>query len=153
MKDKNYTNVNKKFVHVFNEILAWEEASLKETCKKEKLTMREVHIMEAVSSLAKENKNTMANISKFLAVTPGSCSTSVNILVNKGFLEREYTPSDRRVIFINLTEKGEKINSLHNEIHKDVIEKISESLSEKETEFFEIILDKLDEIFANYQRR
>ena len=153
MKEEKFNSLNKLFVHVFNEILAWEEESLKETCKKEKLTMREIHIMEAVASLEKDKKNTMANISKFLAVTPGSCSTSVNVLVNKGFLEREYTPADRRVIFINLTEKGVKINEMHNNFHKEVIENICKTLTEEEVKSLAGILDKLDKIFVSYKRR
>lgn len=153
MNNSDFNSLNKLFVHVFNEILAWEEESLKDTCKKEKLTMREIHIMEAVATLSKDKKNTMANISQFLAVTPGSCSTSVNVLVNKGFLEREYTPADRRVIFINLTEKGEKINHLHNDFHKEVIENIYKTLTKEEAESLAVILDKLDKIFVSYKRR
>jgi DNA-binding MarR family transcriptional regulator len=145
--------LNNFFVHVFNEILAWEEQSLKKVCKDEKITMREVHILEAVYELKKEGKNTMANIASFLAVTPASCSTSVNILVNKGYIDREYSKKDRRVIYINLTEEGEKINEFHSKFHQEIMEEVGATLDENELEILISVLGKLGRIFKNYTRR
>ena len=152
MNSNHLEGLNNFFVHIFNEILAWEEQSLKKVCKEEKITMREVHILEAVYELKKEERNTMANIATFLAVTPASCSTCVNILVNKGYIKREYSKKDRRVIFIELTEDGERINNLHIDFHNTVIEKVGNSLSENELDILISVLGKLGKIFKEHTR-
>jgi DNA-binding MarR family transcriptional regulator len=153
LNTNHFEGLNNFFVHVFNEILAWEEQSLKKVCDDEKITMREVHILEAVYELKKEEKNTMANIASFLAVTPASCSTSVNILVNKGYIDREYSKKDRRVIYINLTEKGERVNELHGKFHQEVMDEIGSALDEKELDLLISVLGKVGDIFKNYTRR
>jgi len=138
--------LNDFFVTVFNQILAWEGQTIKKVGVKD-LSIRELHVIQAVSDSAKLGQNTMANIAKQLAVSPGALSISVNGLVNKGYLEREYTAKDRRVIFINLTDSGKKINDIHESFHNEMIKAVGDHLDDTQLETLMLSLNKLKDFF------
>lgn len=124
--------LNEFFVHVFNQILSWEEKSFKDMGL-EDITMRELHVLEAASYLEKSKKNNMASIAKFLSITPSSLTTSVNLLVNKGYLTRHRSEKDRRIVAISLTDKGIRVNELHNKFHSDMIDTVGSFIDDDET--------------------
>jgi len=132
--------LNDFFVNVFNQILAWEEQTLKKVGASN-LSVRELHVIQAVSDAAKLGQNTMANIAKMLVVSPGALSISVNGLVNKGYLEREYTAKDRRVIYINLTQSGIDINEKHEAFHQEMIKAVEERLDGNQ---FDTLMESLE---------
>ena len=49
----------------------------------------------------------------------------------KGYVIRERCDDDRRVVYIRLTEKGEKAYKHHEEFHKKMIQAVLGSLSER----------------------
>jgi len=49
----------------------------------------------------------MSDLSKLCHVTKGSLTTTLNKLVEEGFVERIAVPGDRRVVMVRLTLKGE----------------------------------------------
>ena len=118
MNEREKATVNEFFVRVFNQILSWEEQSFKDMGVSE-ITLRELHVIEAVYSLIEKDENQMSGIAKYLSITPGSLTTAVNCLVKKGYLVRESMPTDRRVVKIVPTELAEKVNKMHlkNEVH------------------------------------
>lgn len=140
--------INEFFVHVFNQILAWEGQTIKKAHLAD-VSVRELHIMDAVECLSKDAQNTMANIAKFLSVTPGALTTSVNTLVKKGYLERYYTKEDRRIVFVKLTEKGSKANEIHTEYHNQMVDAVSSALDKEELEVLMKSLDKLGKFFKS----
>lgn len=140
MNNEQELRLNDFFVNVFNQILAWEEQTIKKIGASN-LSVRELHVIQAVSDAVKLGQNTMANIAKMLAVSPGALSISVNGLVNKGYLEREYTAKDRRVIFINLTSSGKEINEIHEAFHKEMIHGVEERLSDNQ---FDTLMEALE---------
>ena len=144
MQDIHNKKINDFFVSAFNNLLILEEAYLRKHCASD-LSVREVHVLTAVEKLCVEQKNTMANIAKFLCVSPGSLTTAVNTLVSKGYLERSYTPRDRRVVFIHLSASGEEACVKHAEYHRQLVNAAAEKLSDKEVE---ILVDALDKVCA-----
>ncbi|MBR5445187.1 MAG: MarR family transcriptional regulator [Clostridia bacterium] len=142
MQDIQNQKINEFFVSAFNNLLILEEAYLRKHCAAD-LSVREVHVLAAVNKLSGEQKNTMANIAKFLCVSPGSLTTAVNTLVSKGYLERSYTPRDRRVVFIHLSASGEEACVKHAEYHRQLVNAAAEKLSDKEVEILVGALDKV----------
>lgn len=139
--------LNDFFVHIFNQILAWEEQTLKETGTTD-LSVREMHVIEAISNLEGTGQNTMANIAKVLCISPGSLTTAVNVLVNKGYLERRYTPKDRRVVFVVPTEKGAHVNALHEDFHRRMCDMVGEELNEEQWDVLLSALQKIERFFV-----
>lgn len=142
MQDITNQKLNEFFVSTFNNLLILEEAYLRKNCAAD-LSVREIHVLAAVEKLALDQKNTMANIAKFLCVSPGSLTTAVNTLVTKGYLERSYTPRDRRVVFIHLSTTGVEACNKHKEYHSQLVNAATASMSDKEIDLLTDALDKI----------
>ncbi len=139
MKPNQKEQLNEFFVTAFNEILAWEDQSLRSIGRSD-ISVREMHIIEAISMLEKSKKNTMANVAKILSVSPGSLTTAVNTLVTKGYVDRERSEEDRRVVLVYPTEKGREVNNHHKKFHDEMVDFIGDVISDEE---IEIILKSL----------
>lgn len=146
MTEEQKERLNSFFVMTFNEILAWEDQSLRSIGHTD-ISVREMHIIEAMSILESKSMNTMANIAKLLSVSPGSLTTAVNTLVNKGYVTRRRSESDRRVVLVSPTEKGIKVNEGHKKFHDEMIDFVSEIISEEELQVVFKALEKLTEFF------
>ena len=146
MNNQQKELINGFFVTAFNRILAWEDQSLRSIGKKD-ITVREMHIIEAVSMLEGEEKNTMANIAKVLSVSPGSLTTAVNTLVAKGYLTRWRSENDRRVVLVRPTEKGIDVNERHKQFHDEMVEFVMQTVSEEELDVVLETLKRLTEFF------
>ena len=154
MTGEQKKQLNGFFVNTFNEILAWEDQSLRKIGRTD-LSVREMHIIEAVSMLEAYGKNTMANIARVLVVSPGSLTTAVNVLVRKGYLKRQRAEYDRRVVLVTLTQDGAAINEKHKQFHEEMMDFIGEALSEEQIEVVIKSLGRLVKYFgekANVKR-
>ncbi len=140
--------LNRIFVRVFNQILSWEEQSFKDMGISE-ITLRELHVIEAVYSLLESGHNRMSEIAKYLAITPGSLTTAVNCLVKKGFLTREYSPTDRRIVNIKPTPRAKEVNDIHQRIHKKMIEEITSGINDENINIVIQILNNLNKSFGD----
>ncbi len=134
--------VNELLVDIFNRILAIEGESLKQ--KGIKLSMSEIHVLEAVE---KVDPPTMTNIANKLGITVGSLTVSVNTLFQKGYLSRERDPDDRRKVIIGLLPKAESVLEMHNDFHNDMINSVFEDLKLEEDEILISSLKRLSSYF------
>ena len=129
------------FVHIFNQILALEEQALSKVGASD-LSVKELHVLEAVSNLVAAGRNTMTNVADELAIRVSSLTTAVNTLVR-----------DRRVIQLRLTEKGQQANQLHSRFHHEMIQSIGARLSEPELAVLVQSLKSLEGFFGDISRQ
>ena len=142
-----YESINKILVHLFNDIWELEEkAVITEEFKD--LTNNDMHIIEAIGL---GTGNNMSTIAKKLGITVGSLTTSMNSLVNKKYAVRHRSEEDRRIVNIQLTEKGEKAYHHHEKFHEDMIQSLLKDLSEEETKTLVSALTNLRDFFQNYK--
>ncbi|MBH0161565.1 MULTISPECIES: MarR family winged helix-turn-helix transcriptional regulator [Fictibacillus] len=91
-----------------------------------------------------ENQNqTITALAKKIDTTPASTSTLIDRLAKKGMVHRQYTESDRRKVYVSLTENGSQ------EITRLLVKKneiISSSLSPLTSEE-KLSFTKLNELF------
>ena len=87
--------INDVLVNLFNEILRLEEEAII-TDKYKDISNNDMHIIEAVGL----GGGNMSSIAAKLKITVGSLTTSMNSLVKKGYVKRERSEKDRRVVFI-----------------------------------------------------
>lgn len=144
MTDIQKQKLNGFFVTAFNEILAWEDQSLRKIGRSD-ISVREMHIIEAISILESDNLNTMANTAKILSVSPSSLTTAVNALVKKGYVKRHHDKNDRRRVLVTPTELGMEVNQKHEQFHNEMAEFVSNILSEEE---LEVVLKALNSLTA-----
>ena len=152
MTEPQHEELNHFFVHVFNQILACEEQALNRVGAQD-LAVKELHVLEAVSDLAVENRNTMTQIADALAIRVSSLTTAVNTLVRKGYLTRGGEPGDRRVIRVWLTPKGEEANRLHAQFHAKMVEEAASGLEAGELDTLLRSLRQLEHFFHDMSRQ
>ena len=92
----------------------------------------------------------MSVVAKKMKITAGSLTTAVNGLVNKKYVMRARGEEDRRVVYIWLTEKGEKAYYHHEEFHREMTNAVLNRLDEKEIPVLMKTLDGLSEFFRGY---
>ena len=76
--------------------------------------------------------NTAGNIASRLGITLGTLTTNVDRLSAKGLLHKVKHDSDRRVVYIELTEKGKQVYTKHIAMHKKKIATAIDKLSTTE---------------------
>lgn len=144
-----YGTINDVLVHLFNEIWELEEKAII-TDEFRDLTTNDMHVIEAIGL---GEGNPMSAVAKKLNVTAGTLTTSMNSLVKKNYAIRERSERDRRVVFVKLTEKGEKAYAHHAEFHHNMTEAVVKSLKEEEVPILIKTLNGLSEFFRNYHTK
>lgn len=148
---KEYSAINNFLVTVFNEILRTEEASLK-TKEFKNLSVREMHVIEAVCDATENEKNTASEIALSQKVTAGTLTTSVSILEKKGYVIRHRDDTDKRVVRIFPTEKGKTANEVHQSFHHEMVSSIMSVLKEDELAIFVKGLGAVQQFFEESKR-
>lgn len=129
MNKKQIDILNDYFLHSALRLISQEEQCLRRVCSPD-LSIRELHVVEAVACLQADSRSTMAEIARYLHLSPASLTTAVNVLVKKGFLDREYSAEDRRVIYVRLTETGEAANRKYLDFVRNMLYEVSSDLDE-----------------------
>lgn len=137
--------LNDLLVELFNYILLLEERNLK-VHGLNRLSITEIHIIEAIS---KVNVPSMSEVAQRLMVTVGTLSTSVNRLVQKGFVSSKRSELDRRVVLLSLTEKGLEALKIHDEFHEKMIDNILENTKVNEDALLIESLKKVMDFFKS----
>lgn len=93
------------------------------------ITYNDFHIIEGIGT--KEAK-TMTGIAKSMNVTTGTMTKAIEGLTEKGYVTRERSKEDKRIVFISLTEKGKRAYEHHEAFHNRMISSMKNSLSREE---------------------
>ena len=126
---ENREVINDVLVHLFNEIMELEEQAII-TEEYKDITNNDMHIIEAIGI---EEPQKMSAIAKRLSVTVGTLTTNMNSLEEKGYIKRERSLIDKRVVLVSLTDKGRKAFFHHRDFHKHMIQAVVKDLDEDET--------------------
>lgn len=142
-----HETINHMLVHLFNEIWELEEKAII-TEEFQNISNNDMHIIEAIGL---GEGNNMSTIAKKLNVTVGTLTTAMNSLVNKKYVTRERSEQDRRVVYIQLTDLGQRAYHHHAEFHKKMTDAVVERLSEEEISVLVKTLDGLSEFFHGFK--
>ena len=147
MTEEHRRAVNDFFVNVFNKIQLYEEQALNRAGWQE-LSIREMHVLEAAEALAAEGRNSMSQIAQRLFITVSALTTSVNVLVRKGYLCRESGKRDRRIVYVNLTDMGLQAARCHRAFHEQMLDSLEDRLNNAEWDALIRSLDTLGAFFS-----
>mgnify|MGYP000239392810 FL=1 len=142
-----YRTINDTLVNLFNEIWELEEKAII-TEEYKDITNNDMHIIEAIGL---SGENTMSSVAKKLKITAGALTTAVNALVRKAYVKRERSEEDRRVVYIALTEKGEKAFYHHEQFHRQMTNAVIEKLDDEEIDALVKMLKDISAFFRSYQ--
>ena len=139
--------LNELLVKLFKDILEIEAKSLI-TEEFKDITYNDMHIIEAVGIDEPRNMKTVA---KLMSVTTGTLTKAMDALCEKGYVVRERSTKDKRVIKLRLTDKGKSAYYHHEQFHRQMIKNIASEMSEQETEVLIYALAKMvDYYHLNY---
>lgn len=145
----HYETINNMLVDLFNHIMDIEQKSLI-TEEFSDITNNDMHIIEAIG--IKEPRN-MSSVARTLSVTVGTLTIAINNLVKKGYVVRNRSTKDRRVVFIQLSERGRKAYDHHKTFHREMVAAVMDQLSEEELHVLVLTLKKLEQYFSKKQRK
>lgn len=143
MERTNHT-LNLLLVNLFHNVMDMEaQAVITEEFKD--ITNNDMHIIEAIGI---DEPRKMSDIAKKLDVTVGTLTTNMNNLEDKGYILRERSKTDKRVVLVKLTDKGRKAFYHHRDFHKHMIQSIVKDLDEDEMKVLIKCLQNLDKFFS-----
>lgn len=146
--DRSYQTLNDILVTLFNDIMDIEQRVII-TGEFKDISNNDMHIIEAIGLGEPMN---MSSISKKMSVTMGTLTTSMNSLVKKGYVIRERSEADRRVVYISLSEKGKRAYAKHAAFHHEMIEAVVEGMESQEKEILVHSLERLKGFFNKYKK-
>lgn len=144
--DPNKTALNHFLVETFNDILRYEEMAL-EALTNNRLSISEIHLLEAVYETQPTRENTSTVVARKLGITLGSLTTAVSTLEKKGYLIRERDRNDKRVFYLMPTPIAGFVNAKHVEFHQGMIDDVVSSLTLEEEQVLAQALEKVRRYF------
>ena len=119
MRDKsnNTSQLNRLLVNLFNKVLETESRAVT-TGDFMDISNNDMHIIDAIGVDEPQN---MSSIAAKRMVTVGTLTVNMNSLEKKGYIKRERSTEDKRVVYVTLTEKGRKAFFHHRDFHKEMI--------------------------------
>ena len=136
-------------MNLFNNVM---EAEAKAVITEEfkDISNNDMHIIDAIGI---EEPRRMSVIAKKLTVTMGTLTTNMNNLEDKGYIMRERSKKDKRVVLVSLTDKGRRAFFHHRDFHKHMIRAILKDLNEDEIKILIMCLQNLDDFFCKMQSK
>ncbi len=126
----------------YKKIIYNEEKILKDMIG-ESLSLKEFQTLDIVYETMLSKSNTASTIAKKLGITLGTLSINVDRLISKGYLHKVKNENDRRVSYVELTEKGLQIRLKHDAMHKKFIREATSHLSPSEKASLLTVTSKL----------
>ena len=119
----------------------------------EKLSIGEVALLNVIHiSSVRGERTTSSKLSDKLNISKPAASRMLNVVEEKGLIERISEKEDRRRVFIELTTYGKELYEKEINEYQDVCYEIVEKMGNKEMEellelgnkFFDIILEEIE---------
>ena len=141
-----YETLNEVLVSLFRDVNDIEQKAII-ISEFSDITNNDMHVIDAIGIDRPKN---MSSIARELSVTVGTLTISVNSLVKKGYVVRNRSSEDRRVVFISLSEKGVKAYYHHKKFHEQMIDSVVKELTEEELGALVKALTKLNTWFRSF---
>jgi len=144
--DHNISNMlNSLLVEAYNSVNKVEENALKKTGANN-LSITEFHILESIGKKGDEGR-IVGDIAQNLSVTMPTVTVAVTKLEKKGYVEKNKSESDGRLVYITLTKQGKRMNYAHRYFHEEMIREVCKNLSDEEVNILIQSLGKLKIFF------
>jgi hypothetical protein len=105
------------------------------------LTNNDIHV---ISAIGMNTKKSMSMIAKELTVTFGTLTISMNSLVRKGYVVKERSEKDKRVVLVNLSQKGERAFLKYEEFNDEMVKSMLENMGDVEMDTLMSALVKIN---------
>lgn len=97
--------------------------------------------------ISHEDGKPMSYYSEKMMVSKPNLTVMADKLIEEGFVERAFDASDRRIVILKITKKGEELLSEHKAIVRQEMAKILSLLDEKDVKRLNELIVEMKEIF------
>lgn len=132
--------INELFEDAYNCVGEVEAAAIKQGLLKD-LSLKELHTIKAIGMYG---SRIMTDLAQTMKVTMGTLTVTVDKLIGKGYLVRQRSDADRRVVQVSLTKQGNLAYHLHEKFHYDMVKSVLGELSEEEENVLVRALNKVN---------
>lgn len=129
--------------NAYKKIIYSEEKILKDMIG-DSLSLKEFHTLDVIYDNSKNKTNTASNIARNLGITLGTLTINIDRLTTKGYVHKVKNEKDKRITFIELTEKGEQIRAKHEIIRRKLVTEATAHLSTSEKVALTNAMNKLE---------
>ncbi|MDR2976718.1 MAG: MarR family transcriptional regulator [Streptococcaceae bacterium] len=143
-----YDKINEYLTDIFNCVLIIEEDALKNS-RFSDLTVKEMNTIDVIGS---KKMAIASEIAEKLMVTISTVTTAINNLERKGYVVRERSAEDRRVVHISLTKQGDLVYRIHRKFHRAMVKRFVRGISKEDTKILSAGLKNLFD-FLEEQRQ
>jgi len=140
----NAGKLSKVLLELWSSVAKIEEAALMQS-KGRSLSVSELHTLEAVGE---GRRKTMTHVAAVLKISVSTLTAAVNKLVVKGYINRFRIPEDRRMVMLELTEKGALAVREHETFRRTMINDALSQISAEEAEKLICSLENINEIIV-----
>lgn len=130
MEEKDIVKLNHLLVSVYDDIEEIETKSLQSGAFKD-LSITEIHTIEAIGL---SGEKSMSEIAAQLDITTGTLTTAIDKLIKKGYVVRNRSDVDRRIVYIALTKRGKLAYRIHESFHYKMVRSVITDLTEEEVQ-------------------
>ena len=124
----NSVGLNEMLINLYNHMTDVEK-QVEQSEVFDDLSSNDMHIIEAIGI---NEPGSVSVIAKKLSVTVSTLTINMNGLEKKGYIKRERSEEDRRVVLVSLTESGKKAFFYYRGIQREKIKAVVAGLDEKE---------------------
>ncbi|HEY8909557.1 MAG TPA: MarR family transcriptional regulator [Desulfosporosinus sp.] len=117
------------------------------------LPRSEIMMLKMINLDTSQNEGvTISTLSERLEISKSAVSQMINVLEDKGYVERITTKNDRRIVYVRLTESGEQ--SLEKSLQSLLkhLNQVFDKMGEEDTETLLELLNKLYIIVSDYKK-
>jgi len=139
------SQLNEILIDTYNNILNVEEDLLKHSTNID-LSINEMYLIESVGKNKNDGK-TISDLARSLNITLPSVTIAINKLVKKNYVKKEKSNTDGRIVIVRLTDKGRRIDRIHQYFHNKMVKEISKELTDHEKEVLIHGMEKLNGFF------
>lgn len=138
--------LNKLFTATYNNIGKYEEATLKNAANND-LSLSEYHFIECIGLCSGEDGRTIGDIAQYMDVTLPTVTVAINKLEKKGYVTKNKSESDGRVVNIKLTRQGQKMNAAHRYFHKHMVRVVGNHFNDEELKILIRCMSIINDMF------
>lgn len=136
MDQKFCSQLNELLVTTYNAIHVIEETMLSDLSN-ESLSIREMHIIEAIGSSDREphlraQGRTISEIAQMQGISNPSVTVAVKKLEHKGYVCKTRGEDDGRRIYVHLTELGKRADISHRYFHRQMVHAVANAMPESD---------------------
>lgn len=97
----------------------------------------------AMDIIGRQSKISMSELAKALGMFPNTLTGIVDRLVRRKIAQRKHSPKDRRVVLVQLTEEGRRLNRAHQKFVLEQIDRVVSPLNETDRDKLIQLLERI----------